>query len=153
VPTQERTREELETMIGVDPIEKLQSMRRDAMERLAEKQTELAKADYVKEEVDAKRKQYRNAIGTEILVTATADRRKELGLFVAPEKVSESALERAACADKRYEGYLGDMETRRVDAALLRIEVAKLELEVQEYTELINRDQALIRYAASEPKT
>jgi hypothetical protein len=148
-----RTREDLETMIGVDPIEKLQAMRRDASERLFEKQKELAKADYVKEEVDAKRKQYRNAIGTELVTFADEKIRKELGLFTAPEKVSEAALERAACADKRYESYLANMEARRVDAALLRIDVARLELEVQEYTELINRDQVLVRYAASEPKT
>lgn len=140
-------------MIGVDPIEKLQSLRRDAAERLAEKQKELAQADYVKEEVDAKRKQFRNAIATELVTLADADKRKALGLPAEAAKVSEAALERAACADKRYESYLDNMETRRVEAALLRIEIGKLELEIQEYTELINRDQALIRYAASEPKT
>jgi hypothetical protein len=127
-----RTRSDIELAIGVEPIEDVQRNRRTAMEQLAPLEAKYGPGGTH----DAIRKQYRAAIATEIGLALETKRGKQ---------PSEAELERLAGADPRYAGFLANAE-REIAAYHL------LKLRVTECTEIINRDQALVRYAANEPK-
>lgn len=143
-------RAELEERAGIEPIERLQHKRRGIVEELAPLQARVGS-------LEAKRKAYRNVIACELagLQAASVLPKPDPALEIvspggkrkiAGERLtySEAALERMACADPRYRRLL-----RAWDGMSARVSV--LQTLAAECTELINRDQVLVRYLASEP--
>lgn len=128
----ERTRRDLEATVGVEPIESLQADRRQIIEELAPLRAKYGPGGTW----DAQRKAHRSAVAN------------ALGLAIHKEtgkKPSEAELERLAAGDERVQTWLDDAEKEMA-------EYFKLEIRATELTELINRDQALIRYATMEPR-
>jgi ribosomal protein L35 len=127
-----RTRSDIELAIGVEPIEDVQHNRRKATERNAARRAKYGPGGTF----DAERKAYRSHLATEHAERILKERGKP---------ASEAELERLASADLKYRAYLDRAAAEMVDYQLD-------ELTVIECTERINRDQALVRYAANEPK-
>jgi hypothetical protein len=127
-----RTRRDLEATIGVDFIEVLQADRRALIQEIAPLRARYGPGGTW----DARRKAVRSARANEIAGELTRERGK------AP---SEAEVERLAAGDA--------FTLAQLDAA--EEEMARyylLEDRIQELTELIRRDDLLIRYAAFEPK-
>jgi hypothetical protein len=103
---------------------------------------------------DARRKAFRSAIANELAMEALQTSVKkskiekgEVKTYEIPgEKPAEAELERLAAGDPRVQASIDEAE--ELSALYWR-----LELQFDELTELINRDQALVRYVTSEPKT
>lgn len=126
-----RTRRDLEAMIGLDPIEVLQADRRALVEEVAPLRARYGPGGTW----DAQRKAHRSAVANRIATELTAERSK------AP---SEAELERLAAGDPDVRRLLDEVEAEMAAYWLLEVRITEL-------TELINRDQVLIRYAANEP--
>ena len=125
--TSPTTSRDIEARIGVNSLDVLQADRAQYMSELAE----LRAFDKA---FDGERRASRSVIVIEL----------RDGLIEAGKKVPGfDLLETEACADPRYRAWL-DSATEK----LARKEL--LDLKVQEITELINRDQALIRFASAE---
>ncbi len=115
---------ELEARVGVASFDDLAAERLELVKQAAPIRAR-------REMFDARRKERRSAISA--LIT------RDQG------DMSEAKLERLASGDPRYKSYLDDAE-------LAFAQLAVLEIEIQTRSEKIRRDDALIRYAASEPK-
>lgn len=126
------TRAEMEARVGVDSLEALQAERRKVVVQLAELRARYGPGGTA----DAQRKAHRSAIASEIADRMT----RETG-----KKPSEAEVERLAAGDSRVQAWLDRTEREMADYFLL-------ETQATEWTERINRDQALIRYAANEPR-
>lgn len=126
------TRRDLEARVGVDHIDELQAERRAIVAQLAPLRAQYGPGGTF----DARRKAFRSAVANEIALRVTAERGK------AP---SEAELERLAAGDERVLRWMDAAET---DMATYHL----LENALAEKTELIRRDDALVRYATFEPK-
>lgn len=126
VPTNER-RYELELAEGVEPIDRLQAARREAVGRLA-----VLEGKY--EVWDARRKMHRAGISNELALEIEKEKGK---------KPSEAELERLAAADPRTVTFLDAAEEWLAELFITRNEV-------KEYDEIVNRDQAVLRLRARE---
>lgn len=164
-----RARSEMETKIGVEPIERLQARRRSLIDQKREKVREIAplRAKYGPRGTwDVRRKILRHAKMTEIINTLERERAQIAAIAAtqpkpakgqpAPPKVkatiSEAEAERLVASDP---GYVQMIDRIEGDIAALEIaedEIAGLDTEISAVTERINRDQALIRYASNEPR-
>lgn len=127
------TRRDLEARIGVDAIEVLQADRRAYVEEAAPLRARFGPGGTW----DAQRKAFRSAVANELATSLTAAR--------AGKKPAEDEIERLAAADERVQRWLDAAEADMARYYLLDNRITEL-------TEMINRDQALIRYVTSEPK-
>lgn len=127
-----RTLRDFEETVGVDPIDVLQADRRAVIEELAPLRAKYGPGGTW----DARRKAFRSAVANEIAMRLVAERSK------AP---SETELERLAAGDERVLRWLDDVEQEMARYHLL-------EDHAQSMTELINRGQAILRYASNEPR-
>ena len=130
--TQARTRADMEAMIGVEGPDGLQHARRTVVAQLAPLRARYGPGGTW----DAQRKAHRSAVANEIADRLTRERGK------AP---SEAEVERLAAGDPRVVEWLDQAEKEMAAYVLL-------DMQANEWTERINRDQALIRYAANEPR-
>lgn len=152
VPTNDR-RYELELAEGVEPIDRLQAARREAVGRLSK-----LEAKY--EVWDARRKNHRQGVMTLIDTELTAQDQEEYAKArklwqaqlaenpkakepTAPKGRSEAELERLAASDPRVVAILDEAEEWLAELFLTRNEV-------KEYDEIVNRDQAVLRLRARE---
>jgi hypothetical protein len=123
------TRREVEARIGVDSIEVLQADRAQYM-------SDLATLRAFDKAFDGERKAVRSVILIEIRDKMVSEGKKAPGFDL---------LEAEASADPRYRTWLDQATTKLATKETL-------DMRVQEITELINRDQALIRFATAEPR-
>lgn len=127
-----RVRGDIEMTIGVDRIEVLQADRRALVKDVAPLRAKYGPGGVF----DARRKAFRSAVANEIADRITRERGK------AP---SEAELERLAAGDERVIAWLDRAEQEMAEYHLL-------EDRIQELTELVRRDESLIRFCAFEPK-
>lgn len=124
---------EIEARVGVDFLDVVQEDRRRAVAQLAPLAARVGTASVY----DARRKAFRCALANEIGARLTAERNGK--------HPAEAELERLAAGDPRYRAWLDAAEEEMARYHLLRDEVDR-------YTEIINRGQALIRWSANEPR-
>ncbi len=115
---------ELEARVGVVSLDDLAAERVELVKQAAPLRAQ-------RDTFDARRKERRSAISA--LIT------RDQG------DMSEAKLERLSSGDPRYKSYLDDAE-------LAFAQLAVLEIEIQTLTDKMRRGDALIRFAASEPR-
>lgn len=122
-------RAEMEARVGVDPIEWLQHLRRLLLAKAAPLRAR-------RDTFDARRKSQRGLVTVRILDGYAGEGKKP---------PAADTVEMMASGDA---GYVAFLDRAEGDFALLAV----LENEIASVTEIINRDQALIRWSSSEPK-